>query len=62
MVQSGTKTVGVVAKIGVGMPSRPVLDSSSLYIFVQTSVAEIHRIKVDLPQIPLYMQGWEEED
>jgi len=62
MVQSGAKTVGAVAKIGVGMPSRPVLDSSSLYIFVQTSVAEIHRIKVDLTQKPLSMGGWKEED
>jgi type IV pilus assembly protein PilY1 len=62
VVKSTDKNVGVVAKLGVGMPSRPVLDSSSLYIFVQTSVAEIHRIKVDLLEKPVYMMGWKEDE
>lgn len=58
----GTKTVGYIARIGVGMPSRPVLDSSSQYLFVQTSVAQIHRIRVQLQERPLYPKGWKEED
>lgn len=61
-MQSGTKTVGYVAKIGLGVPSRPVLDSSSQYLFVQTSVAQIHRIRVDLLEKPMYLRGWKEED
>ena len=61
-LQDGTKTVGYIAKIGVGMPSRPVLDSSSQYLFVQTSVAQIHRIRVELQDRPLHMRGWKEEN
>ncbi len=58
----GTKTIGYIARIGVGMPSLPVLDSSSQYLFVQTSMAQIHRIRVELQDKPLYLRGWKEED
>jgi hypothetical protein len=49
------------AYVGPGMPSRPILDSSGNYVFVQTSDARIHRIKVELPQNPLQVKGWKEE-
>ena len=52
----------VRAYVGPGMPSRPILDSSGKYLFVQTSDARIHRIKVKLPQDPLQVKGWKEEN
>lgn len=61
-VAGTTQTVGHVAKLGSGMPSRPVLDSSSKYVLVQTSDAQIHRIRVSVPQRPFYNLGWSEDD
>ncbi len=58
----GDKTPVVRAHLGGGMPSHPVLDSSGGYVLIQTSDAKIHRIKVNLPQKPLYLKGWREED
>ncbi|MCK8602482.1 pilus assembly protein [Desulfoferrobacter suflitae] len=52
----------VRAYIGPGMPSRPILDSSGNYLFVQTSDARIHRIKIELPENPLQVKGWKEEN
>lgn len=49
------------ARVGAGMPSRPILDSSGEYLFVQTSDARIHKIKVNLPGNPLQVKGWKEE-
>ncbi|MBP8646089.1 MAG: hypothetical protein KBH99_08220, partial [Syntrophobacteraceae bacterium] len=60
-VTEGSKTVGYVAKLGPGMPSRPVLDSSGEYVFVQTSDAQIHKIKVELLFQPFELKGWKEE-
>jgi len=48
--------------VGSGMPSRPILDSSGKFLFVQTSDARIHRIKVKLPDNPLKVKGWKEEN
>jgi type IV pilus assembly protein PilY1 len=53
---------GYVAKLGSGMPSRPVLDSSGEYVFIQTSDAQIHKIKVDLPVKPMELKGWKNEN
>lgn len=50
------------ARVGAGMPSRPILDSSGRYLFVQTSDARIHKIKVKLPGNPLTVKGWKEEN
>jgi len=50
------------ARVGAGMPSRPILDSSGKYLFVQTSDARIHKIKVNLPGNPLQVKGWKEEN
>jgi type IV pilus assembly protein PilY1 len=60
-ISQGTQTVGYAAMLGPGMPSRPVLDSSGEYVFVQTSDGRIHRIKVDLPLRPMELKGWKEE-
>jgi len=60
-VTEGTKTVAYVAKLGPGMPSRPVLDSSGEYVFIQTSDAQIHKIKVELLFQPFELRGWKEE-
>ncbi|MHC1744486.1 MAG: pilus assembly protein [Syntrophobacteraceae bacterium] len=60
-ISQGTQTAGYGAMLGPGMPSRPVLDSSGEYIFVQTSDGVIHRIKVDLPMKPMELKGWKEE-
>ncbi len=57
----GTQTVGYGAMLGPGMPSRPVLDSSGEYMFVQTSDGVIHRIKVELGMKPMELKGWKEE-
>lgn len=48
-----------ILKIGEGMPSRPVMDSSSEYLFIQTSNGEIHRIQVDF-QEPNQKAGWKQ--
>ncbi len=50
------------ARVGAGMPSRPILDSSGKFLFVQTSDARIHKIKVKLPGNPLKVKGWKEEN
>jgi type IV pilus assembly protein PilY1 len=47
-----------VAKLGSSMPSRPVLDSSGEYVFIQTSDSKIHRIKVELPQKEMIPKYW----
>jgi len=60
-ITEGTKTVGYMAKLGPGMPSRPVLDSSGEYVFIQTSDAQIHKIKVELLFQPFELKGWKEE-
>ena len=51
-----------VAKIGPGVPSRPVLDSSGDYIFIQTSDATIHRIGVVLKNPKVSVSGWKSHD
>jgi hypothetical protein len=61
-MSANAKTPVVRAKLGGGMPSHPVLDSSGEHVLIQTSDAKIHRIKVDLPQKPFYLKGWREED
>ncbi|MEJ5347418.1 MAG: PilC/PilY family type IV pilus protein [Desulfosoma sp.] len=50
---------GYVLKLGEGMPSRPVMDSSGEYLFIQTSNGVIHRLKVDLPP-PVEKSGWKQ--
>lgn len=50
------------ARVGAGMPSRPILDSSGKFLFVQTSDARIHKIRVKLPGNPLQVKGWKEEN
>lgn len=60
-ISQGTQTVGYAAMLGPGMPSRPVLDSSGEYVFIQTSDGRIHRIKVELPIRPMELKGWREE-
>ncbi len=50
------------ANLGSGMPSKPVLDSGGEHVLIQTSDAKIHRIKVKLPQNPLYLKGWKEKE
>lgn len=57
----GGGATAYVAMLGSGMPSRPVLDSSGQYLFVQTSDAQIHRIKIDLPMLPVQLRGWWEQ-
>jgi len=57
----GTQASAVRASLGEGMPSHPVLDSSGKYVLVQTSDAQIHRIRVELPVRPLYLKGWKEK-
>jgi type IV pilus assembly protein PilY1 len=60
-ISQGSQTVGYAAMLGPGMPSRPVLDSSGEYVFIQTSDGRIHRIKVELPIRPMELKGWREE-
>ncbi len=48
-----------VLKIGDGMPSRPVLDSSGEHVFIQTSNGEIHRLRLNLPD-PVQKMGWKQ--
>lgn len=55
------ETIGYKAKIGSGVPTRPVIDSSGKYIIIQTSDAQIQRIQVNLPQSPLTLRGWKEQ-
>ena len=65
VTQNGTaqsKHIGSVAHLGTGMPSQPVLDSSGKYVLVQTSDAEIQKIRVNLNQRPFYFKGWKLED
>jgi type IV pilus assembly protein PilY1 len=50
----------VRASLGAGMPSRPVLDSTGEHILIQTSDADIVRIKIDL-KVQDYLKGWQEE-
>ena len=47
----------VRASLGGGVPSRPVLDSTGEHILIQTSDAQIHRIKVNLRRTS-YLRGW----
>jgi type IV pilus assembly protein PilY1 len=54
------KIVAYKAKLGQGMPTRPVLDSSGKYVLVQTSDAKIHKIPVEIVR-PVYLKGWKEE-
>jgi type IV pilus assembly protein PilY1 len=56
-----TSGAGYVAMLGSGMPSRPVLDSSGEYVFIQTSDGRIHRIKVELETPPMIPMGWKQE-
>lgn len=58
---SGTSTSGYMAMLGPGMPSRPVLDSSGEFLFIQTSDGRIHRVKVDLDVPPMIIKGWKQE-
>jgi type IV pilus assembly protein PilY1 len=51
---------GYVADLGSGMPSQPILDSSGNDVFVQTSDAQIHEIKVQIGS-PVTFRGWKEE-
>ncbi|ROR01935.1 pilus assembly protein [Desulfosoma caldarium] len=48
-----------VLKLGEGMPSRPVMDSSGQYLFIQTSNGEIHRLRVNIPP-PVEKSGWKQ--
>lgn|GEM_PF-1760573 len=50
-----------VVKLGEGMPSRPVMDSSGEHLFIQTSNGEIHRIPVAVPK-PVEKTGWKERE
>ncbi len=54
-----TGNTGYVLKLGEGMPSRPVMDSSGEYLFIQTSNGVIHRVKVDVPP-PVEKSGWKQ--
>lgn len=58
---SANTVVGYAAKLGEGLPSRPVLDSSIEHVLIQTSNAKIHRIKVNTINNPLYLKGWKED-
>ena len=51
---------GVVIKLGAGMPSMPVLDSSGQHVIIQMATADILRIGVNLPDKPFKMKGWKE--
>ena len=55
-----THTSAVRADLGGGMPSRPVIDSTGEHILIQTSDAEIKRIKVNI-KVKDYYKGWQEE-
>lgn len=57
----GQVAIGYAAKLGEGLPSRPVLDSSIEHVLIQTSNAKIHRIKVKTINDPLYLKGWKED-
>lgn len=59
-VKDGTQVKAYVLKIGEGMPSRPVMDSSGQYIFIQTSNGRIHRLRVNLPD-PVERMGWKQQ-
>jgi len=59
-ISDQTKVVRV--KLGPGAPSKPILDSAGEHVLVQTSDAKIHKVKVTLPQKPIYIQGWKEEN
>ncbi len=59
-VKDGGQVQAYVLKLGEGMPSRPVMDSSGEYLFIQTSNGEIHRLKVDLPS-PVEKSGWKQQ-
>ena len=48
-------------RIGTGVPSNPILDSSRKFIFVQTSDGRIHRIPVNIPP-PSLKDNWKEEN
>lgn len=48
-----------VLKLGEGMPSRPVMDSSGEYLFIQTSNGVIHRLQVEIPS-PVAKSGWKQ--
>lgn len=50
---------GYVLKVGEGMPSRPVMDSSGEHIFIQTSNGVIHRLEVNVPP-PVEKSGWKQ--
>jgi Tfp pilus tip-associated adhesin PilY1 len=51
---------GYVADLGGGMPSQPILDSNAQDVFVQTSNAQIHEVRIDIGS-PLAFRGWKEE-
>lgn len=57
---ANTHTSAVRADLGGGMPSRPVLDSTGEHILIQTSDADIKRIKINL-KVKDYLKGWQEE-
>lgn len=54
-----TKPQAYVLKLGEGMPSHPVLDSSGKYFIIQTSEGTIHRLQVDIPK-PVKNIGWKQ--
>jgi type IV pilus assembly protein PilY1 len=56
----GSDMSAVRASLGEGMPSQPVLDSTGEHVLIQTSDAEIKRIKVELPSSDNF-KGWHEE-
>lgn len=59
-LKDGNQVQAYVLKLGEGMPSRPVMDSSGEYLFIQTSNGQIHRIEVDLPS-PVEKSGWKQQ-
>lgn len=55
----GDKVQAYVLKLGEGMPSRPVLDSSGEYLIIQTSDGTIHRLQANIPK-PTQNSGWKQ--
>lgn len=58
-LMTGSNLVAYSAKLGTGMPSRPVMDSSGEFVFIQTSDGQIHRMKVNLPRM-IQNKGWKQ--
>ncbi|MGQ9795427.1 pilus assembly protein [Desulfosoma sp.] len=55
----GTEPQAYVLKLGEGMPSHPVLDSSGKYLIIQTSDGTIHRLQMHIPK-PVKNTGWKQ--